>query len=155
MRAERLVVIGGVAAGMSAASRARRLNPRLEVIVLEKGEHISYGTCGLAYLVSGRVPQPEDLLIYRPEFFRSRRGIDVRTGHEVLEILPGKKQVTVRQGSETSSLPYDKLVIATGGAPAEKIPGAGAPRVFTCNSLADALALRNFIAERRPRRGVV
>lgn len=153
--AERLVVIGGVAAGMSAASRARRINPRLEVVVLEKGEHVSYGTCGLTYLVSGRVRRPEDLLVYSPEFFRAQRGIDVRTGHEVIEIVPGKKQVQVRRGNQHCSLKYDKLVLATGGAPADALPGADAPCVFTCNDLAGALALRAFLAQRRPRRAVV
>lgn len=153
--AERLVVIGGVAAGMSAASRARRVNPEIEVIVLEKGEHISYGTCGLTYLVSGLVARPEDLLVYSPAFFREQRGIDVRTGHEVTEILPGQKQVIVRRGGDYSTLHYDKLVISTGGAPAEDIPGADAGCVFDCNSLARAMALRDFIQEHKPQRGVV
>ncbi|MFQ5664218.1 MAG: FAD-dependent oxidoreductase [Terriglobia bacterium] len=155
MRAERLVVIGGVAAGMSAASRARRVNPKLEVIVLEKGDYVSYGACGLTYLVSGVVARPRDLMVYSPEFFRTQRGIDVRTGQEVIEIAPGKKQLEVRRGREAYSLKYDKLVITTGGAPAETIPGADRPGVFTCNDLAGALALREFLAARRPRRGVV
>jgi len=152
---ERLVVVGGVAAGMSAASRARRINPELEVIVLEKGEHISYGTCGLTYLVSGVVPRAEDLLVYSPEFFREKRGIDVRTSHEVVELLPGQKQVVVKRGSDYAGLHYDKLVLATGGAPAMVIPGSDATCVFDCNSLARAVALRRFIEERRPKKGVV
>ena len=155
MVAERLVVIGGNAAGMSAASRARRLNPPLEVVVLEKGDYVSYGTCGLTYLVSGVVPGADDLIVYTPEFLRTRRGIDVRIGHEVTEIVPGQKQVEVRRGQNLFALKYDKLVIAAGGAPAEEIPGAEAACVFTCNDLAGALALRRFIEERRPRLGVV
>lgn len=155
MAPERLVVIGGVAAGMSAASRARRVNPEMEVIVLEKGEYISYGTCGLTYLVSGVVARPEDLLIYSPEFFREKRGIDVRTGHEAIELTPGQKQVLVRRGSEHHLFHYDKLVLATGGAPAETIPGAEAACVFDCNSLPRAIALRKFIEEKQPKQGVV
>lgn len=155
MAAERLVIIGGVAAGMSAASRARRLNPQMEIVVLEKGDYVSYGACGLAYLVSGVVPQPDDLIVYTPEYFRSKRSIDVRTGHEVVEIVPGKKQVEVRCGQETSALKYDKLIITAGAAPAETIPGADRAGVFTCNDLAGALALRDFIVERQPKRGVV
>lgn len=155
MPAERLVVIGGVAAGMSAASRARRINPQLEIVVLEKGEYVSYGTCGLAYLVSGVVKQPDDLVVYTPEFFRTQRDIDVRTGHEATEIVPGQKQVIVQYGGETLRLKYDKLLLAAGAALAEKIPGAAGPSVFTCNDLAGALALRNFVLNRRPRRGVV
>ncbi|MBI4467647.1 MAG: FAD-dependent oxidoreductase [Acidobacteria bacterium] len=155
MPAERLVIIGGNAAGMSAASRARRLNPQLEVVVLEKGEYVSYGTCGLAYLVSGLVPRPDDLVVYTPDYFRTRRGIDVRTGHEATEILPGQKQVAVRTGEDTYALKYDKLILTSGGAPAETIPGAQGPHVFTCNDLAGALALRHFLEERGPKRGLV
>ncbi len=155
MPEERLVVIGGVAAGMSAASRARRLSPQLEIVVLEKGDAVSYGACGLAYLVSGVVPRPEDLIVYPADYFRAKRGIDVRTGHEVVEIVPGKKHVQVRTAQETYELPYDKLVIAAGAQPAEKIPGADRAGVFTCNDLAGATALRDFVVEKKPRRGVV
>ncbi|HKZ52839.1 MAG TPA: FAD-dependent oxidoreductase, partial [Candidatus Acidoferrales bacterium] len=77
-------MIGGVAAGMSAASRARRINPQLEIVVLEKGDHVSYGTCGLAYLVSGVVAEPELLMVYSPEFFRDQRGISVYTRSEAV-----------------------------------------------------------------------
>lgn len=152
---ERLVVIGGVAAGMSAASRARRVNSHLEIVVLEKGDAVSYGTCGLAYLVSGVVPQPDDLLVYSPEFFREKRGIDVRTGHRAVAIVPWKKQVEVQHGEESYSLKYDRLIIAAGAAPAETIPGSDRPRVFTCNDLSGALALRDFILMRGPRHAVV
>lgn len=155
MQPERLVVIGGVAAGMSAASRARSVNPQMEIVVLEKGDYVSYGTCGLAYLVSGVVREPGDLVIYTPEYFRDRRSIEVFTRHEALEIVPAKKQVQVRRGEAVVPVDYDKLVIAVGGAPAEKIPGAEATGVFTCNELAGALALRDYILARRPRRGAV
>jgi NADPH-dependent 2,4-dienoyl-CoA reductase/sulfur reductase-like enzyme len=152
---ERLVIIGGVAAGMSAASRARRINPQLEIVVLEKGDTVSYGACGLAYLVSGIVKQPDDLVVYTPDFFRAERAIDVRTGSEAVEIVPSRKEVVVRSAGLARPLKYDKLVIAAGAAPAEKIPGAEGPRVFTCNDLAGALALREFLEVRRPRTGVV
>ncbi len=155
MPAERLVVIGGVAAGMSAASRARRINPRLEIVVLEKGAYVSYGTCGLTYLVSGLVETPSELVTYTPEFFREERCIDVRTHHEAVEIIPARKQVQVRHAGDVYALDYDSLVIATGGAPAFEIPGSDSPGVFTCNSLTDAIALRAFLRERRPRRGVI
>lgn len=155
MPGERLVVIGGVAAGMSAASRARRLSPQMEVVVLEKGDHVSYGACGLTFLVSGVVPRPEDLIVFTPERLRAERGLDVRTRHEAVEIVTAQKIVRVRRGSELFPLKYDKLVITTGGAPAQSIPGADRPGVFTCNNLASALELRRFLDEQRPRRGVV
>src|ERR1017187_7917797 len=81
-----LVVIGGVAAGLSAAARARRVDPRLEIVVLEKGPVISYGACGLPYFVEGRVRQVTDLIQYTPEYFRQQRNIEVRTGARVIAI---------------------------------------------------------------------
>jgi NADPH-dependent 2,4-dienoyl-CoA reductase/sulfur reductase-like enzyme len=161
MSRECLLVIGGVAAGMSAASRARKINPRLEIIVLEKGPFVSYGTCGLPYYVAGRVRRPEELIVYTPEFFRRERNIDVRTGHEAVEILRGQKRVrALRRGSDEIVFGYDKLVICTGAAPARiaqaaEIPGSDAENVFTCNDLAGATALRQFIEKQRPRRAAV
>jgi len=152
---ERIVVIGGVAAGLSAASRARALNPQMEIVVLEKGDYVSYGACGLTYLVSGVVADPAALFVYSPEYLRDKRGLYVFTRHEALEIISGKKQVQVRRGEEVVAMNYDKLVLATGGAPAESVEGADAAGVFTCNDLAGALALRAFLEERRPQRGVV
>ena len=93
MLRQRLVIIGGVAAGMSAANRARKLDPQLEIIVLEKGRDVSYGTCGLPYYLSGRVADASELVVYSAEFFREKRNIDVRLEHEVTEIEPGRKRV--------------------------------------------------------------
>ncbi len=156
MSRECLLIIGGVAAGMSAASRARKINPRLEIVVLEKGDYVSYGTCGLPYYLANRVRQPEDLIVYTPEFFRRERNIDVRTSHEAVEILPGQKRVrALRKGSQETVFQYDKLILATGGAPAVDIPGSDAANVFTCNDLAGAIALKEFIKKHRPRRAAV
>ncbi len=129
MARERFVVIGGVAAGMSAASRARRRNANLEIIVLEKGQHVSYGACGLPYYLSGEIKDPNDLVVYTPEFFREKRDIDVRLGHEATQIEPGRKLVhALRLGSQPAAIPYDKLLIATGAAPRTNIPGVGPSR---------------------------
>jgi NADPH-dependent 2,4-dienoyl-CoA reductase/sulfur reductase-like enzyme len=156
MPRERLLIIGGVAAGMSAASRARKRNPELEIIVLEKGQDVSYGTCGLPYLLSGRVKDPQELVVYTADFFRTRRNIDVRLGHQAVEIEPGRKAVHVLcPGAGPTSLHYDKLVIAAGGAPAEKVPGVELKNVFTCNDLAGTLRLHRFIEERKPARAVI
>jgi len=141
---------------MSAASRARKRNPTMEIIVLEKGRHVSYGTCGLAYLISGQVARPEDLLVYPPEFFRAKRDIDVHLETEAIEIEPGRKTVhALEHGTELSSLRYDKLVLATGGAPAMNIPGSNLPGVFTCNDLAGSMSLRQFLEQEEPRRAAV
>src|SRR5579885_1017477 len=106
-----LVVVGGVAAGLSAAARARRIDPRLEITVLEKGPDISYGACGLPYLIEGRVAQPEHLVVYTPEYFRKERKIQVRTGTRAVSISHPRREVTLEGGER---LRYGHLVIATG-----------------------------------------
>lgn len=157
MAKERLVVIGGVAAGLSAASRARRRNPQLEIIVLEKGAHISYSACGLPYYLAGVVRDPAELIVHEPQFFKEKRNIDIRLHHEVLEIVPAQKQVRVLRGDrgDDLTLAYDHLVIATGGAPAVSIPGSEFANVFTCNDLAGTLALKSYIRDHAPRQAAI
>src|SRR5581483_10187526 len=104
-----LVVIGGVAAGLSAAARARRIDPNLEITVLEKGPDISYGACGLPYFVEGRIREARQLVVYTPEYFRKERKIDVRTGSRVVSISHPRREVTLESGAH---IPYDRLVIA-------------------------------------------
>jgi CoA-dependent NAD(P)H sulfur oxidoreductase len=156
MPGERLLIIGGVAAGMSAASRARKLDSRLEIFVLEKTRHVSYGICGLPYYLSGQIADARDLIVYTPEFFRDKRNIDVRLEHEATEIEPGRKIVrALRKGSQPLEIQYDKLVIATGGAPHTELPGAKLPNVFTCNDLDTAIRTRAFLDEQQPKKAVV
>jgi NADPH-dependent 2,4-dienoyl-CoA reductase/sulfur reductase-like enzyme len=148
-----LVVIGGVAAGLSAAARARRIDPRLEIVVLEKGPVISYGACGLPYFVEGRVREVTDLITYTPEYFRKERNIDVRTGARVMAISHPRREVVLESGAKVA---YEKLIIATGargGLP--DLPGAQLPHVFTLHTLDDAARMRRFLVERRPRSAVV
>jgi NADPH-dependent 2,4-dienoyl-CoA reductase/sulfur reductase-like enzyme len=148
-----LVVIGGVAAGLSAATRARRVDPRLEIVVLEQGPAISYGACGLPYFVEGRVRETADLVVYTPEYFRKERKIDVRTGARVAAISHPRREVTLESGARVA---YDKLVIATGArCDTSGIQGAGQPHVFTLHTLGDAERMRAFLRERQPRRAVV
>ena len=148
-----LVVIGGVAAGLSAAARARRLDPRLEITVLEKGPDISYGACGLPYFVEGRVSQPEQLVVYTHEYFRKQRNIAVRTGARVVSIAHPRREVALESGERVR---YEKLVIATGArCDTSGIEGADRRHVFTLHTLADAVRMRQFVLERQPRRAVV
>jgi NADPH-dependent 2,4-dienoyl-CoA reductase/sulfur reductase-like enzyme len=143
-----LVVIGGVAAGLSAASRARRIDPHLPIVVLEKGPVVSYGACGLPYLVEGRVHKPGDLIVYTPEFFRKERNIEVRTGARVVSIAHPHREVVLDSGERVR---YDRLVVATGArCDTLGIQGADAPHVFTLHTLDDAERLRRFLRERRP-----
>lgn len=149
----RLVVIGGVAAGLSAASRARRLDPGLEILVLEKGQAVSYGACGLPYYLEGRVSSPEELVVYTPEYFRQERNIAVRTGAQVVAISHPRRQVTLAGGER---LHYDRLVVATGARlDRSAIQGGELAQVFTLQTPAEARRLKEFLEQRRPRRAVV
>jgi NADPH-dependent 2,4-dienoyl-CoA reductase/sulfur reductase-like enzyme len=148
-----LVVIGGVAAGLSAAARARRIDPRLEIVVLEKGPVISYGACGLPYFVEGRVRDTRELITYTPEYFRKERKIEVRTDTRVVSISHPRREVALESGAR---LGYEKLVIATGARGGLKeLPGAQLPHVFTLYTPDDAERMRRFVRERRPKRAVV
>ena len=148
-----LVVIGGVAAGLSAAARARRLDPRLEIIVLEKGPVISYGACGLPYFVEGRVTASSQLIVYTPERFRKERQVDVRINSRVTSISHPRREVLLESGAR---VPYDRLVIATGARyDTRGIAGVPAPHVFTLHTLADAEHMRAFLHDRRPRTAAV
>jgi len=148
----RLVVVGGVAAGLSAAARARRLDPGLEILVLEKGPVVSYGACGLPYYLEGVVRRPEDLVVYTPEYFRRERNITVRTGARVAGINHGRREVWLEGGERVR---YDKLVLATGARPWTGLAGADQPHVFTLHTLEDGERLKRFLAERQPKRAAV
>ncbi len=158
MLSERLVVIGGVAAGLSAASRARRINRELEILVYEKGPDISYSACGLPYLIAGQVREAEALRVYSPEFFRTRRNIQVLTNHEVTEISPTRRRVIVVPpvASELKEIHYDRLILATGAEPARpKIPGLDLRGIFHVNDLQSTLAFKRFLESERPRRAAI
>jgi NADPH-dependent 2,4-dienoyl-CoA reductase/sulfur reductase-like enzyme len=148
-----LVVIGGVAAGLSAAARARRINPGLDIVVLEKGPVISYGACGLPYFVEGRVREARQLIVYTPEYFRKERNIEVRTGARVVSIAHSRREVELQSGARVH---YDHLIIAAGArCDTAGITGAEQPHVFTLHTLDDAERMRRFLREKQPRRAVV
>jgi NADPH-dependent 2,4-dienoyl-CoA reductase/sulfur reductase-like enzyme len=148
-----LVVIGGVAAGLSAASRARKLDPRLEIVVLEKGPVISYGACGLPYFVEGRIRDASQLFVYTPEYFRKERKIDVRTLARVVSISHPRREVVLDSGARVA---YEKLVISTGArCDTSRIQGAQQPHVFTLHTVDDAERMRAFLRDLQPRHAVV
>lgn len=148
--AQRLVVIGGDAAGMTAASQARRLDPTLEIIALEKGAYTSYSACGIPYHVSGDVEPLEALVVRTPQEFRDRQRIDVRIHHEVTGIDLGARRVEVRDHDHGRSLhlTFDHLLVGTGARPLRPdIPGIDLPHVRGVQTLDDGAALLEF-AER-------
>lgn len=149
----RLVVIGGIAAGLSAAARARRIDASLEIVVLERGESISSAFCGLPYYIEGRVSSLDDLQAYTPERFAAERNVEVRTRAEVTRILHARREVHLSSGEH---VPYDRLVIATGARASESdITGVEQPYVFTLRTLDDGRRLKRFLDEKRPRRALV
>jgi NADPH-dependent 2,4-dienoyl-CoA reductase/sulfur reductase-like enzyme len=155
---ERLVIIGGVAAGMSAASRARRLNPKIEIMVFEKSGFVSYGSCGLPYFVSDVIKAPENLVVYDAKFFKDKRNIDVYLHHEVLKIFPAKRSVLVKdlEKDKEFEVRYDKLVIATGArAVKPNIKGIDLNGIFTIRFLEDGIAIKNFIRESSPKKALI
>ncbi len=160
MSRQRLVVIGGDAAGMSAASEARRRRTpdELEIVAFDRGGYTSYSACGIPYSVGGVVTDPDSLIARSPEEHR-RRGIDVHLRHEVTAIETEAQSVTVRDlesGAERRES-YDELMVATGATPIRPdLPGAGASGIFGVQGLEDGLALRRLVAaDDAPRRAVV
>jgi NADPH-dependent 2,4-dienoyl-CoA reductase/sulfur reductase-like enzyme len=143
------VIIGGDAAGMSAASKAKRDDPDLDVVVFEAGEWVSYGACGLPYYVKGEIQSLDDLVSVTPEEFREQRDIDLRTGNEVISIDPDDRTVTARGESEVVQ-EYDHLLIATGAAAVEPpIDGLDRDGVYTLDSMSDGMDLREYVGRAR------
>ena len=143
---ERMVVIGGGAAGMSAASAARRTDPSLDVVVLEATSYIAYGLCGLPYYLSGVVATADDLFAYPMERFTKDRGIDVRTAAVATELDPDGRWIVYRQGERTHRLSYSSLVVTAGASPVHvAVPDIGADRTFAVRTLEEAIALRGLL----------
>src|SRR5882757_4680090 len=143
---QRLVVVGGGAAGMSAASAARRIDPGLEIVVLEAGGYSSYGLCGLPYFLSGTVARADSLVSYPPSFFQERRRIDLRLQTTATRLDPDRHLIHFRQEGHEHRLGYHRLVVAAGGAPSlPRIPGLDNDHVFTVRTLEDAIGLRSLL----------
>ncbi|QCC59600.1 FAD-dependent oxidoreductase [Natrinema thermotolerans] len=149
------VVVGGDAAGMSAASKARREAPDREIVVFEKGEWVSYGACGLPYYVKGEIQSLEDLVSVTPEEFREERDIDLRTGHEVVAIDTEARTITAESESGTVTQSYGDLLIATGAeAVVPSIDGTDREGVYTLGSMSDGKELREYVARARDGEGL-
>lgn len=146
----KFVIIGGDAAGMSAASKIRRLDKDATLLVFEKGPHISFAACGMPYWISGVIEDGSKLQVLTPEIAQTKRNIDVRIGHEVLNIDAERKQVLVKVlgTGETFEEPYDSLLIATGAsAVVPTWPGINSPGVFALRSLSDGHRIKDYLAK--------
>ncbi len=153
----KFVIIGGDAAGMSAASKAKRVDKYVDVVVLEKTFDVSYSACGMPYNIADPDRLIDDLIVRTPEVFREEQGIDLRLGHEVLRIDPKEKMIEGRLNDRDDfQIKYDKLLIAT-GARARKltIPGHDAPGVLVLRSLQDGRRLKSYIEEHEVRSALI
>ena len=155
---ERVVVVGGDAAGMSAASQAKRLRgDALEVVALERGSHTSYSACGIPYWIGGDVGSADDLIARTPEQHRAN-GIDLRMRSEAMALDLNRREVEVRDhdGGRTYRIGFDHVVLATGARPRRPdIPGADAPGVFGVQTLDDGEWVRDALEKHAPKRAVV
>ncbi len=154
----KVVIVGGVAGGASAAARIRRLDETAEIVILERSGHISYANCGLPYYIGGVITKEGDLSLQTPESFFKRFRIDVRIRNEVVSIDPGNKCVKVRrlEDGELYEESYDKLLLSPGARPTvPPFAGTDLERVFTLRTVEDTLKIRRFVTERKPRSAVI
>ena len=153
----KFVIIGGDAAGMSAASRAKRRAPETEVIVLEKTYDVSYSACGMPYNLADPNREMDDLIVRPARVFREKQNIDLRTGHRVNSIRRQEKEVIGSTlNGETFSVPYDKLLIATGASPIRpQVEGINLPGVMCLKLLDDGRRIKNYIQENRVTKVVI
>lgn len=154
----KVVIIGGVAGGASAAARLRRLDEQAEIILLERGEYISFANCGLPYYIGGVIKEKSALTLQTPQQFYNRFRIDVRIKNEALSIDPIRHIVTIRRSDDGSTYEesYDKLILSPGAAPIRPpIPGIDDEAVFTLRNIPDTMKIDTFIREREPKSAVV
>lgn len=154
----KVVIVGGVAGGASAAARLRRLDENAEIVVLERSGYVSYANCGLPYYVGDVITDKSKLTLQTPESFRRRFRIDVRVRNEAVAIDRDAKEVLVRNledGSEYRE-PYDKLILSPGAKPVvPDIEGTDCDNLFTLRTVEDTFALHDFVDERKPARAAV
>lgn len=154
----KVVIVGGVAGGATAAARIRRLDEYAEIVVFERTGYVSYANCGLPYYIGGVIADPAELTLQTPERFRARFGIDVRVRHEVTAIYPERKAVRV-QNLDTGTVfeeHYDKLLLSPGAQPTQpELPGVEAERVFTLRTVEDTLRIRAFVEREKPRSAIL
>lgn len=154
----KVVIIGGVAGGASAATRLRRLDEKAEIVLLERGEYVSYANCGLPYYIGGTITDEQEILIQTPESLKARFNIDVRVLNEALSIDRQKKQVVIRNHKTNAEYreSYDKVVLAPGAEPFKPpLSGIDNRKVFTLRNVRDAEIIKQYVEERSPKRVIV
>ena len=154
----KVVIVGGVAGGATAAARVRRLNERAEVVVFERSGHVSYANCGLPYYIGGVIEEEENLRLQTPESFWERFRVDIKVKHEVISVDPKRKVVTVRNltNDDVFEESYDKLLLSPGAKPTiPNVSGIDSDRIFTLRTVEDTLRIKKFVDEKKPRKAVI
>ena len=154
----KVVIIGGVAGGATAAARLRRLDEEAQVVVFERSGYVSYANCGLPYYIGGVIEDPQALTLQTPESFFSRFRVDMRVRHEVTAIHPDKKTVSVKnlETGEEFEERYDKLLLSPGAKPTQpRLPGLGLEKLFTLRTVEDTFRIKDYIRNHHPRSAVL
>ena len=154
----KVVIVGGVAGGATAAARIRRLDEHAEIVVFERSGYISYANCGLPYYIGGVIEDPEDLTLQTPESFFQRFRIHMKVHHEVIAIHPERKTVSVKnlETGEEFEESYDKLLLSPGAKPAwPDTPGMDNDRLFTLRTVEDTLRIKEFVDQHKPKSAVM
>ncbi len=152
----KVVIVGGVAGGASAAARLRRLDEKAEIVMLERGPYISFANCGLPYYIGGEITKKSALTLQTPQSFKSRFNVDVRVNSEVTAVHAAEKTVTVRTAEGEYEESYDKLILSPGAAPiVPPLPGVDNERVFTLRNIPDTEKIRDYVEEEFPDSAVV
>lgn len=152
------VIIGGVAGGATAAARLRRRRPDMEIVILERGQYISYANCGLPYYIGGVIQNRDALLLQTPEAMKQKFNIDVRIQSEAVAVLPEEKKVKVQNvvSGEIYEESYDKLILASGSSPVKPpIPGIDGAGIFTLWNVPDTDRIKSYIEEQKPKHAAV
>jgi NADPH-dependent 2,4-dienoyl-CoA reductase/sulfur reductase-like enzyme len=154
--AERVLIIGGVAGGATAAARLRRLSETAEIILFERGEFISFANCGLPYYIGGEITEKSALILQTPKAFQNRYNIEVRVRHEVIAIDPKAKTVTVKnlQSGESYSERYNKLILSSGAEPIRPSQFSS-DKIFTLRNIPDTYRIKEFIETQNPKTAII
>ena len=154
----RVLIVGGVAGGATAAARIRRLDENAEITVFERSGYISYANCGLPYYIGDVITDPEELTLQTPESFFSRFRINMKVHHEVTKIHPDQKTISVKnlETGEEFEESYDKLILSPGAKPTQpRIPGVGMEKVFTLRTVEDTFRIKEYISKHQPKSAVL
>lgn len=150
----KVVIVGGVAGGATAAARIRRLNEKATIIIFERSGYVSFANCGLPYFIGDVMDDPEELTLQTPESFYARFRVDVKVRHEVIAIHPKEKTVSVKNlnTGEIFEESYDKLILSPGAKPVQpRLPGVQLERVFTLRTVEDTFRIKEYINQYHPR----